>query len=106
MARTKTTTGRNHKHTGSAVAKNKVSPAVKFADMKANTGRKFSIAGAKMSEKMTHLRANIMLKLHRLQHPSHPVKRVAATESIKNMKAAATGINYQSLICVSRQITA
>lgn len=91
MARTKTATGRKHGHAGTAVAKNKVSPAIKFADMRANTGKKFSIAGAKMSEKMTHLRANIMLKLYRLQHPTHPVKRVAATESIKNMKAAATG---------------
>jgi len=98
MARTKTATG-SKQHTASAVAKNKVSPAVKFADMRANTGQRFSVAGAKMSEKMTHLRANIMLKLHHLQHPTHPVKRVAATESIKNMKAAATGINYHSRIC-------
>lgn len=89
MARTKTATGRKQ-HAAGAVAKNKVSPAVKFADMRANTGRKFSIAGAKMSEKMTHLRANIMLKFYRLQHPTHPVKRVAATESVNSMKAAAT----------------
>jgi hypothetical protein len=90
MARTKTATGRKHKNAAGGVAKNKVSPAVKFTDMRANAGQKFSIAGAKMSEKMTHLRANIMLKFYRLQHPTHPVKRVAATESIKNMKAAAT----------------
>lgn len=103
MARTKSGAhnqrGRTHSHAGSAVAKNKVSPAIKFADMRANTGKKFSIAGAKMSEKMAHLRANIMLKFYRLQHPTHPVKRVAATESIKNMKAAATGIKQSRKSC-------
>ncbi|KAG0554336.1 hypothetical protein M758_12G086200 [Ceratodon purpureus] len=96
MARTKTVatgtaTGRRRRHgAAGAVAKNKVSPAVRFTDMRANVGAKFSIAGAKVSEKMTYLRANVMLKLYRLQHPTHPVKRVAATESIRNMKAAAT----------------
>lgn len=92
MARTKKTAGgRKQKHATTGVAKNKVSPAVKFTDMRANAGQKLSIAGAKMSEKMTHFRANVMLKLYRLQHPTHPVKRVAAKESILNMKAAATG---------------
>ncbi|XP_024358467.1 uncharacterized protein [Physcomitrium patens] len=91
MARTKKTAGgRKQKHATTGVAKNKVSPAVKFTDMRANAGQKLSIAGAKMSEKMTHFRANVMLKLYRLQHPTHPVKRVAAKESILNMKAAAT----------------
>lgn len=78
------------KPAGTAVAKTKVSPAVRFTDMKANAGMRFSVAGAKMSERMTHIRANLMLKLYRLQHPSHPVKRVAATETIKELKAAAT----------------
>ena len=96
MARTTTAagntrSGRKHKNAAAGVAKNKVSPAVKFTDMRANAGQKMSIAGAKLSEKMTHLRANVMLKFYRLQHPVHPVKRVAAAETIKSMKAAATG---------------
>jgi hypothetical protein len=100
MARTRTATGRKN-GTAGAVAKNKVSPAVRFTDMRVNVGQKFSVAGAKMSEKMTYLRANVMLKLHRLQHPSHPVKRVAATESIRNMKAAATGKLFHYVrVCV------
>ena len=103
MARTKTVTGagrttNGRKHPAGAVAKNKVtSPTVKFADMSANMGQKLSIAGARMSEKMTYLRANVMLKLHRLQHPFHPVKKVAATETINNMKAAATGEIHDNL---------
>jgi hypothetical protein len=76
------------------VAKTKVRPAVRFTDMKANAGMRFSVAGAKMSERMTYIRANLMLKLYRLQHPSHPVKRVAATETIKELKAAATGNSH------------
>jgi len=92
MARTEGAKGnaKGKKHTGTAVAKTKVSPAVRFTDVKANAGQRFSVAGAKMSERMTHIRANLMLKLYRFQHPAHPVKRVAATETIKEMKAAAT----------------
>ncbi|XP_024382032.1 uncharacterized protein [Physcomitrium patens] len=102
MARTKGANrgiakGKKTHGAGRAVVKNKVSPAIKFADMRANAGRSFSVAGAKMSEKMTHLRANLMLKVYRLQHPTHPVKRVAATESIKEMKAAATERRIQKV---------
>jgi hypothetical protein len=92
MARSEGATAhaKGKKHTASAVAKTKVSPAVRFTDMRANAGQKVSVVGAKMSERMTHIRATLMLKLYRVQHPSHPVKRVAASETIKEMKAAAT----------------
>lgn len=101
MARTEGAKGNGKvkKHTSTAVAMNKVSPAVRFTDMRANAGQRFTVAGAKMSERMTHIRANLTLKLYRLQHPSHPVKRVAATETVKEVKAAATGRSHPALQC-------
>uniref|UniRef100_A0A7I4FUR5 Uncharacterized protein n=2 Tax=Physcomitrium patens TaxID=3218 RepID=A0A7I4FUR5_PHYPA len=63
MARTKTRTEKKRKHAASGVAKKKLSPAVKFAGMEAAAGMEMSIASGKMSEKMAHFRAYLMLKI-------------------------------------------
>jgi hypothetical protein len=93
MARTNTVAGgrRQNKNAAAGVAKNKVNPAVKLTDMRAGMGRKMSVASAVIGEKMTHLRANLSLGFYRIIHPVHPVRRVAAQEATKEMKAAATG---------------
>jgi hypothetical protein len=44
-----------------------------------------------MGEKMIHFRVNLALGFYRIRHPIHPVRRVAAAEATKEMKAAATG---------------
>jgi len=92
MARTNTVAGgrRQNKNAAAGVAKNKVNPAVKLTDMRAGMGRRMSVAGAVIGEKMTHLRANLSLGFYRIIHPVHPVRRVAAQEATKEMKAAAT----------------
>jgi hypothetical protein len=48
-----------------------------------------SVLGAKMGQKMVHLRADVALGFYRIRHPIHPVRCVA--EATKEMKAAATG---------------
>jgi hypothetical protein len=75
------------------VVQNKVtSPAVKFTDMRAAACQRMSVLGAKMGEKMVHLRADVVLRFYCICHPIHPVRRVAAVEATKEMTAAATGI--------------
>ncbi len=83
MARTNTVAGGRRQ--------NKNAAAVKLTDMRAGMGRKMSVASAVIGEKMTHLRANLSLGFYRIIHPVHPVRRVAAQEATKEMKAAATG---------------
>jgi hypothetical protein len=96
MARTNTVAGgrRQNKNAAAGVAKNKVNPAVKLTDMRAGMGRRMSVASAVIGEKMTHLRANLSLGFYRIIHPVHPVRRVAAQEATKEMKAAATGNEF------------
>lgn len=96
MARTNTVAGgrRQNKNAASGVAKNKVNPAVKLTDMRAGMGRRMSVASAVIGEKMTHFRANLSLGFYRIIHPVHPVRRVAAQEATKEMKAAATGNEF------------
>ncbi|CAK9204464.1 unnamed protein product [Sphagnum troendelagicum] len=92
MARSNATSGRKqHRNAAAGVVQNKVtSPAVKFTDMRAAAGQRMSVLGAKMGEKMVHLRADVALGFYRIRHPVHPVRRVAAAEATKEMKAAAT----------------
>lgn len=99
MARTSAsagTKGRKQKnpHAATGLVKNKAtSPAVRLTDMKASAGQSMSIAGAKISERLMHFRADLALGFYKIRHPVHPVRRVAAVEATKELKAAATGNN-------------
>jgi hypothetical protein len=68
---------------------NKVmSPVVKFVDMRAAAGQRMSIVGARIGGENDSLPSE---SCTRILHPIHPVRRVAAAEAAKEMKAAATG---------------
>jgi hypothetical protein len=84
---------RSRKNAGAAVAENKVfgGPMPKFTDMRAASGRRMSVFGATIGEKMAHFRANMRLGFYVFVHPLHPIRRVAARESATNKKLAATG---------------
>jgi hypothetical protein len=87
------------RNAGAAVAGNKLAggPKTKFTDMRAASGRRMSVAGAKISEKLAHLRANMGLALYTVAHPIHPIRRAAAKESAMNTKAAATERKNQKI---------
>jgi hypothetical protein len=88
---TRTKWGR--RNAGGAVADNKIagSSKMKLTDMSAASGRRMAVAGATISEKLAHMRANMGLGLYTVAHPIHPIRRAAAKESAMNQKAAATG---------------
>ncbi len=80
------------KNAAAGVVENKViSPVVKFVDLRAAAGQRMSIVSARMGEKLIHFRANLALGFYRIRHPIHPVRRFAAAEATKEMKAAASG---------------
>ncbi|CAK9192784.1 unnamed protein product [Sphagnum jensenii] len=87
------------RNAGAAVAGNKLAggPKTKFTDMRAASGRRMSVAGAKIGEKLAHLRANMGLALYTVAHPIHPIRRAAAKESAVNTKAAATERKNQKI---------
>ncbi len=93
MARSNATSGRKqHRNAMAGVVQNKVtSPAVKFTDMRVAAHQRMSVLGAKIGERIVHLRADVTLGFYRIRHPIHPVRHVAAAEAMKEMKAAATG---------------
>ena len=108
MARTSApagTKGRKNKnpHAATGLVKNKAtSPAVRLTDMKASAGQSMSIAGAKISERLMHFRADLALGFYKIRHPVHPVRRVAAVEATKELKAAATGNTLLRKFCFGR----
>jgi len=75
-----------------AIAANKTlgGPETKFTDMRAASGRRMSVAGAKIGEKFAHMGASMRLGLYTISHPVHPLRRAAAKERAVNLKAAAT----------------
>jgi len=77
---------------GGAIASNKAigGPATKFTDMRAASGRRMSVAGAKIGEKFAHIGADMKLGFYTISHPVHPLRRAAAKERAVNVKAAAT----------------
>lgn len=77
---------------GGAIASNKAlgGPETKFTDMRAASGRRMSVAGAKIGEKFAHLGADVRLGFYTISHPVHPLRRAAAKERAVNIKAAAT----------------
>lgn len=75
----------NLKNAVAGVVENKVmSPVVKFVDMRAAAGQLISIVGARMGGENDSLPSESCTRIH-------PVRRVAAAEATKEMKAAATG---------------
>lgn len=81
---------------GGAIASNKAlgGPETKFTDMRAASGRRMSVAGAKIGEKFAHLGADVRLGFYTISHPVHPLRRAAAKERAVNIKAAATGTEF------------
>jgi len=77
---------------GGAIASNKAlgGPEMKFTDMRAASGRRMSVAGAKIGEKFAHMGADVRLGFYTISHPVHPLRRAAAKERAVNIKAAAT----------------
>jgi len=75
-----------------AIASNKTlgGSEMKFTDMRAASGRRMSVAGAKIGEKFAHLGADMKLGFYTISHPVHPLRRAAAKERAVNIKAAAT----------------
>jgi len=75
-----------------AIASNKAlgAPETKFTDMRAASGRRMSVAGAKIGEKFAHLGADVRLGFYTISHPIHPLRRAAAKERAVNVKQAAT----------------
>jgi hypothetical protein len=90
---------RSRKNAGAAVAENKVfgGPMIKFTDMRAASGRRMSVVGATIGEKMAHFGANMRLGFYVFVHPLHPIRRVAARESATNKKLAATERKKQKI---------
>lgn len=96
MARTKQ--GTTTKGPVAAVAKNKVtSPAVRFVDWRANSGKRMAVARANLAEKLAFARASMRATYIRIRHPIHPVRRVAAKEAARERKAAATERRNQAV---------
>lgn len=94
---TRTKWGR--RNAGGAIADNKIagSSKMKLTDMSAASGRRMAVAGATISEKLAHMRANMGLGLYTVAHPIHPIRRAAAKESAMNQKAAATERKHQKI---------
>ncbi|KAH9543469.1 hypothetical protein CY35_13G066700 [Sphagnum magellanicum] len=69
-----------------------MSPVVKFVDMRAAAGQRMSIVGARIGGENDSLPSE---SCTRILHPIHPVRRVAAAEAAKEMKAAATETRRQ-----------
>jgi hypothetical protein len=84
--------GRRRRGAASTIASNKVmgGPKTKFTDMRAASGRRMSVAGAKIGEKFAHFGADVRLGFYTISHPVHPLRRAAAKERAGNLKAAAT----------------
>ncbi|KAJ7520871.1 hypothetical protein O6H91_19G027400 [Diphasiastrum complanatum] len=74
-----------------AVARQKFThPAVRFVDFRAKSSERMTVVGAKLAEKLAHMRASMSLTTARFRHPISPVKRMAAKEAAKETKQAAT----------------
>ncbi|KAI5055806.1 hypothetical protein GOP47_0029327 [Adiantum capillus-veneris] len=90
MARKRTASAPKHGPTAAMVKHKATSPAVKFADWRANSGERMAIMRAKVAEKAAYARASMRATFIRIRHPVHPVRRVAAKEAARETKAAAT----------------
>jgi hypothetical protein len=90
---------RSRKNAGGAIAENKIvgGPMTKFTDIRAASGRRMSVFGATIGEKMAHFGANMRLGFYVFLHPLHPIRRVAARESATNKKVAATERKKQKI---------
>lgn len=67
---------------------------LKYGNMGVTTGKKMTMAGALIGEKLAHLRADMRFGLYRLSHPLNDpnVRIVAAQESTIAQKSVATGM--------------
>lgn len=97
-AKGKKRAGKKRSSGGAALVKNKLkAPGLKMTDWRARSGERWSVAAAKMQEKMTHFGASMKLGLYTATHPVHPLRREAAKQAMLNKKAAATERKVQKI---------